>query len=283
MYEALKEAVKFCETNTDRVLKEVEQPMKILLHIFDGIFATFTDPKIDLSKQLIRLSKLNHILFHQHRAFCTAFIPGQLYHDLQRMIQGCYYACILKQKRGGGNLYLYQLGTDQLERLFGNIRTITHARNCDSLELCQRLSHAESIEAIITKHPTWKRIHERRLCGNKDYTSQTEWTGNLDASTCHVQQLWNVGQLEAAEVIGISRTYFTELSKDSGITMIRPNKRLVGVTVDDERDDEQSLNVLNEISEADIDNVASLEIEELLQDSGGYESETQPKFNFCSS
>ena len=63
------------------------------------------------------------------------------------MIQGCYYACILKQKRGGDNLYLYKLGTDQLERLFGNIRTITHARNCDSLELCQRLSHAESIEA----------------------------------------------------------------------------------------------------------------------------------------
>ena len=55
--------------------------------------------------------------------------------------------------------------------------------------------------------------------------------------------------------------------------MIRPNKRLVGVTVDDERD-KQSLNVLNETSEADIDNVASLEIEELLQDGGGYESET---------
>ena len=57
LYEALKEAVKFCETNTDRVLKEVEQlSMKILLHIFDSIFAIFTDPKIDLSKQLIRLS-----------------------------------------------------------------------------------------------------------------------------------------------------------------------------------------------------------------------------------
>ena len=66
LYEALKEAVKFCETNTDRVLKEVEQPMKILLHIFDGILAIFTDLKIDLSKQLIRLSKLSHILFHQY-------------------------------------------------------------------------------------------------------------------------------------------------------------------------------------------------------------------------
>ena len=139
------------------------------------------------------------------------------------------------------------------------------------------------MEAIITKHPTWKRIHGRRLCGNKDYTSQTEWTGNLDASTCDVQQLWNVGQLEAAEVLGISQTYFTELSKDSGITMICPNKRLVGVTVDDQRDDEQSLNVLNETSGADIDNVASLEIEELLQDGALVMKVRQPKFNFCSS
>ena len=49
------------------------------------------------------------------------------------MIQGCYYACILQQKRGVGKLYLYQLGTDQLERLFSTVRTITHARNCDSL------------------------------------------------------------------------------------------------------------------------------------------------------
>ena len=64
LYEALKEAVKFCETNTDRVLKEIEQPMKILLHIFDVILAIFTDPKIDFSKQLIRLSKLSHIVFH---------------------------------------------------------------------------------------------------------------------------------------------------------------------------------------------------------------------------
>ena len=72
-------------------------------------------------------------------------------------------------------------------------------------------------------------------------------------------------------VLGISQRYFTELSKDSGITMICPNKRLVGVTVDDQRDDEQSLNVLNETSEADLDNVASLEIEELLQDGGGYD------------
>ena len=69
LYEALKGAVKFCETSTGRVLKEVEQPMKILLHIFDGIFAIFTDPKIDSSKQLIRLSKLSHILFHQYSAF----------------------------------------------------------------------------------------------------------------------------------------------------------------------------------------------------------------------
>ena len=41
----------------------------------------------------------------------ASFMPAQLYHDIQRMIQGCYFASTLLQVRGGGSMYLYQLGT----------------------------------------------------------------------------------------------------------------------------------------------------------------------------
>ena len=34
-------------------------------------------------------------------------------------------------------MFLYQLGTDQLEKLFSLVRTITHARNCDSRNMSQ--------------------------------------------------------------------------------------------------------------------------------------------------
>ena len=60
-------------------------------------------------------------------------MPGQLYHDVQRMVQASYFACVLLKSRGGGEMYLYQMGTDQLEKCFGSVRTITHARNCDAL------------------------------------------------------------------------------------------------------------------------------------------------------
>ena len=274
LFEALGKSVKICEKSDEQVLRELSQPLKILHSVFDGILCIFCDPKIDLDTQLIKLSKLSHILLHQYRAYGTAFIPGQLYHDLQRMVQGCYYACILQQKRGGGKLYLYQLGTDQLERLFSTVRTITHARNCDSLELCQRLSHAESLEVIISKHPTWKRMHGKRLCGNRDATSQREWTGELDVNKCDVLKLWNLGQLEAVVVLNISINYFTDLARDSGITMARPNKRLVGVNVDNERNEINTIEYETEIeTEETEESIASLEIEEMLQDGGGYDSE----------
>ena len=93
---------------------------------------------------------------HQYQARGTSFIFAQLYHDLQRMVQAPFYICAVYKARGGGKLHLYQLGTDQLEMNFNSVRTITHARNCDCLELCQRLQHAEVINSIVAKHPTWK-------------------------------------------------------------------------------------------------------------------------------
>ena len=133
--------------------------------------------------------------------------------------------------------------------------------------------HAKSIESIITKHPTWKSFHGKRLSVNNDYTSQREWTGNLNTSTCNIQQLWVFGQLEASELLGISSTYFSDLSVDSGITMLRPCKRLEGVTVDINMEEEQE-DSFYEAQEKDEDNDASLEIEELLEDSGGYDMES---------
>ena len=272
LYEALEESILFCENSTDQVLRELINPIKIVHDIYDGIISVFSDPTINFDTQLIKLSKLAHILLHEYKAFGTGFLPGQLYHDLQRMIQGCYYACSLQKRRGRGRLYLYQLGTDQVERLFSLVRTITHARNCDSLELCQRLSHAESLEVIISKRPTWKIMHGKRLCGNKDASSQREWKGNLEVDDCDVPMLWHMGRMEAVKTLNIPATYFTNL-QDSGITMMRPNKRLVGVNVDNEREELSS--AFSETEELDEDNSASLEIEEMLQDVDAFDTEQQ--------
>ena len=163
----------------------------------------------------------------------------------------CYF-----EKKGGGSLYLYQLGTDQLENLFSVIRTITHARNCDSLELCQRLSHAESIELIFNKNPEWKRARSRRLGAQRDFTSQKQWTGELGVNECDLRSTWKLGEIEAIRLLNLKNEYYTEL-KEKGVTMMRPKKRLVGVNVDVERSE---IPANEEVEE----NLSSLDIEKVL-------------------
>lgn len=56
--------------------------------------------------------------------------------DIQSPIQDAFIcAAKYRAKNSNENLYLYQLGTDQLENLFSVIRTITHSSTCDFLEL----------------------------------------------------------------------------------------------------------------------------------------------------
>ena len=146
LVDKLKTCADNIESSRDQVCEELMESIKILIHIFDGILCAFSSPTICLIEQLQILSTLSHILYHQYRHYGTKFIPGQRYHDLQRMVQASFFACVLLKRKGGGKLYLYQLGTDQEEKLFSSVRTITHARNCDALELGQMLLHAETIK-----------------------------------------------------------------------------------------------------------------------------------------
>ena len=223
LYDAMKECAEFLKDTADPVCKELKDAINIYYHILDGIVSIFSDPNINLEDQLIKLSKLSHILFAEYRKSGTGFVPGQPYHDVQRMVQACFFACFLQKKRGGGRMYLYQLGTDQLEKLFSLIRTITHARKCDSLEIMQRLSHAGCIELILQKHPTWKRLHSRRLVGSHDATSEREWKGRLDLEEVNIVSTWKLGEIEAIKILNLPNDYFENL-KDSGVTMLRPKK-----------------------------------------------------------
>ena len=56
--------------------------------------------------------------------------------------------------RPGGKLYLCQVGTDQLEIIFGTVHIVTHSCNCDVLALSQRLQQSKGIDEIITKYPS---------------------------------------------------------------------------------------------------------------------------------
>ena len=121
---------------------------------------------------------------------------------------------------------------------------------CDSLELCQRLSHAQCSELILEKNPDWKRVHGKRLCGPKDASSEREWKGDLEVANCDITCAWKLGELEVIELLNLPNNYFSELN-GSGVTMLRPNKRLVGVNVDMERTEVAENNEEHSVSQAD--------------------------------
>ena len=123
-------------------------------------------------------------------------------------------------------MFLYQLGTDQLERLFSSVCTVTHTKNCDYLELCHRLQHAQSINEILLANPKWKRSDGRRLGDMRDFYSQIEWSGLVEVSECDMFSLWISGRGQAVKALGISNEFFK--SMPNGVSMLKPSKNWWG-------------------------------------------------------
>ena len=96
-------------------------------------------------------------------------------------------------------VYLYQLGTDQLEGLFSIIRTLTHAHNCSLLELQQRFTAAYQIKNVHSDHPNWQ-SEKRREASTDDHSSVSSWVGELSTenlSQSTLKSIWNNGKLRA--------------------------------------------------------------------------------------
>lgn len=101
------------------------------------------------------------------------------------------------------------------------------AHSCEKLS--QRLLHGKEINGIISKCPELKRFHGRRLGSYYDSSSQRDWSGDLKVKKIDYYQQWIFGRTKACELLDIDPTYF---HSKTGYSMLRPNKRLVGVTVD---------------------------------------------------
>ena len=116
-------------------------------------------------------------------------------------------------------------------------------------------------------------MHGKRLCAPKDATSKIEWKGELEVENCDIMCVWKLGELEAFQLLNLPNDYFSDLN-GSGVTMLRPNKRLVGVNVDTERNEVKECNEDNneqqdapQMERSNIeDNLASLDIKELMED-----------------
>ena len=96
-------------------------------------------------------------------------------------------------------------------------------------------------------------------------------TGELEVNDIELYQQWVLVRGDDCSVLNMNQSFF---STAAGYSMLRPNKRVVGVTVDLEREEDAVLDeILSDFDEetgiqADIleENEFSLDIEEFLED-----------------
>ncbi|KIJ36456.1 hypothetical protein M422DRAFT_77421, partial [Sphaerobolus stellatus SS14] len=69
----------------------------ILSTILEAVISPFVQPTWSLSQQLESLALASHLILYGMYKHGTAFISGQLYHDLQSMVKNAYF-CVAKQR-----------------------------------------------------------------------------------------------------------------------------------------------------------------------------------------
>ena len=81
-----------------------------------------------------------HLLLLIYRKQKTNFLTNDLYYDIQETIQDAYVCAAKMIKNKQMIRSIYQLGTDVSENQFATLRTLSHSRNFDFLELTDHAS-----------------------------------------------------------------------------------------------------------------------------------------------
>lgn len=104
--------------------------------IVEGLLCLYVYVDSNIIDQLLKISTSAHLFLVFFREFKSTFLPSQLYHDLQSTFKNAYFcAAKFQQFVPDVPLFLMLLGTNLLERIFGNIRLKYGLNSLDTLEL----------------------------------------------------------------------------------------------------------------------------------------------------
>ena len=222
-------ALAACTLEVDKAVIEIDSyrlAVSLLGAICGALVEPYVERRMSLREQMTSLSRLAHLLMALYRKSTTNFIPGQLYHDSQAMVKNAYL-CLAKQRvfDDTRTFFLPRTGTDTIEGLFGEIRTLVASdRNVDVVRLTDRASIAVDIQKTMQEYPQWDRGHRRlRVNGDGavDHLNEVSWEGDLHVSNLNVAACWLDGQ-RAAETILTAHGMPTNFANLGGVDMLRP-------------------------------------------------------------
>jgi len=113
--------------------------------------------ELTLLEQLEHLSAAIHLVLalYVHDNARSLFIPNALFINIAIMVKNMYF-CVAKAKADHPDqpFFIVLLGTDQLESLFGILRTMVgNDANLDILQLALRVTSTTEVSNILAKHP----------------------------------------------------------------------------------------------------------------------------------
>jgi hypothetical protein len=160
--------------------------------------------------------------------------------DIQSTIQDAFISPATFRKDNSQNpLYLYQLGTDELENLFSSIRTITHSQTCDYLELSERIKMAYDIEDVYTRRPEL-RPSNRLTAKSKqkstlDHSSVLSWSSDLSTVNLDLETIWSLGAEKAVFLLKSYNYKDDEFIVEEELTMMNS----IGYNFEDDGDENE--------------------------------------------
>ncbi|KAJ8087485.1 hypothetical protein PM082_006316 [Marasmius tenuissimus] len=203
--------------------------ISLLGDIIHELIQSFIDPALSLTEQVQHLLTSAHILFAVFEEHGTAFMPNQLYGDIQAMVKAAVFMVARQQDLDPSQeVFFTLLGDDVLETLFGLVQMLGgHSPNCDGKELANRMSRAMNIKNIYERHPDWEK-QPKRLAMNRsrdaDHLRPRNWKGDVQASSCNLGDCYCQAQKRAENMLssyGITMK-FGELFQREDVDLMRP-------------------------------------------------------------
>ncbi|KAK6987917.1 hypothetical protein R3P38DRAFT_3445739 [Favolaschia claudopus] len=199
--------------------------IRLLALILKSILAPFVSPDMSLTEQMTHLSTYAHLTYTLFRLNRLTFMSNQLYGDSQSMVKNAFF-CLAKQQKLDPRLpfYLFQVGDDPLERLFGKLRMLgAHNSAMSYAQAIERLGHACDLQAVFLRQPDMdqgqRRISMTRSEG-VDHLNIVSWTGHAIAGDCHIPSVWEEGRKVAKQILAKLR--FPQESYDYAMIFANP-------------------------------------------------------------
>ncbi|PIL37672.1 hypothetical protein GSI_01366 [Ganoderma sinense ZZ0214-1] len=214
--------------------------------LFVAFMDAFIQPEWSLGEQLTSLSKFAHASFALFRHGGVNFMPNQLYGDMQMTVKNAFF-CVAKQQLLDDlePFYLFWLGDDRLETLFGRVRMQgAHNPNFSFKQLLDRLAAAMDLDAIFTRHPHldpgFRRLKITRT-EHLDHLNPESWTGCASVKTVSLESSWRAGRAQAQALldrINITVNFDTIFSASPSADLFcrRPDGSWPGVALDEPED-----------------------------------------------